>query len=188
METALHTVNRRFLTVPNVLASVVFLAACHEDPDPPDTPPPAAQLRDSAGILITENPLPPEGSSLGWEIGPEPTVTIGAAEGEAPYLLHRVRRAATLSDGRIVVADGASDEVRVFDPDGVHLVSWGGEGEGPGEFESLRGVARWRGDSVAAWDFNTSRGFSIFDGEGNLNRKLSLGSEPNYTRRGQPES
>ena len=132
METALHIMNRRFLTVPSVLASFALFAACHEDPDPPETPSPAAQLRDSAGILITENQPPPEGSSLGWEIGPEPTVTIGAAEGEAPYLLHSVRRAATLSDGRIVVADGASDEVRVFDPDGVHLVSWGGEGEGPG--------------------------------------------------------
>ncbi len=173
--------NRRFLTVPNVVASLVLIPACHEAPDPPETPSPAAQLRDSAGILITENPPPPEGSSPGWEIGPEPTVTIGAAEGEAPYLLHSVRRAATLSDGRIV-ADGASDEVRVFDPDGVHLVSWGGEGEGPGEFDALSGVARWRGDSVAAWNFYTTRGLSIFDSEGNLSRKLSLGSEPNHTR------
>ena len=182
METALHTMNRCLLTVSSVLASFALLAACHEDPDPHETPSSAAQLRDSAGILITENPPPPEGSSLGWEIGPEPTVTIGAAEGEAPYLLHSVHKAATLSDGRIVVADGASDEVCVFDPDGVHLVSWGGEGEGPGEFESLRGVARWRGDSVAAWNFYTDRGLSIFDSEGNLSRKISLGSERNYAR------
>ena len=143
METALDIMSRRLLSVLIVLASVAFLATCREDPDPPATPPSATQLRDSAGILITENPPPHEGSNLGWKIGPEPTVTIGAAEGEAPYLLHRVRRAATLSDGRIVVADGASNEVRVFDPDGVHLVSWGGEGEGPGEFDALSGVARW---------------------------------------------
>ena len=182
METVLHIMSRLFPTVPIVVASAAFLAACHEAPDPSDAPLPAAQLRDSAGILITENPLPPEGSSLGWEIGPEPAVKIGAAEGEAPYLLYGVMKAATLSDGRIVIADGASDEVRVFDPDGVHLVSWGGEGEGPGEFDALRGVARWRGDSVAAWNFYTGRGLSIFDGEGNLNRKLSLGTEPHYAR------
>ncbi|MDE2794831.1 MAG: hypothetical protein OXL34_08445 [Gemmatimonadota bacterium] len=174
--------NRRLPTVPVVLASLAFYTACHEEPDPPATPPPAAQLRDSAGILIAENPPPPEGTRLGWEIGPQPTMTIGAAEGEAPYLLHNVRKAATLSDGRIVVADGASNEVRVFDRDGVHLVSWGGEGEGPGEFDALRGVARWRGDSVAAWDSYIGRGLSISDGEGNLNRKLSLGSEPICTR------
>jgi len=182
METALDIMSRRLLSVLIVLASVAFITACREDPNPPETPPPATQLRDSAGILITENPPPHEGSSLGWEIGPDPTVTIGAAEGEAPYLLHRVRRAATLSDGRIVVADGASNEVRVFDPDGVHLLSWGGEGEGPGEFDALSGVARWRGDSVAAWNAHTDRGLSIFDGEGNLSRKLSLGTEPNRTR------
>ena len=166
METALHIMSRPFPTFPIVVASVGFLAACHEDPDPIESPLLAAQLRDSAGVLITENPLPPEGSSLGWEIGPKPTVKIGAAEGEAPHLLHDVKRAATLSDGRIVVADGASDEVRVFDPGGAHLVSCGGEGEGPGEFDALSGVARWRGDSVAAWNFHTGRGLSIFDDEG----------------------
>ena len=38
---------------------------------------PATELRDSAGIRIVENARPPEGSRLGWRIGPEPTVSIG---------------------------------------------------------------------------------------------------------------
>lgn len=113
--------SRCFLTLPNVGASLVLIAACQEDRGSPERTSPATQTRDSAGIEIAENPRPPEGSSLGWEIGPEPTVTIGAAQGEAPYLLYDVRDASTLSDGRIVVADGASDEVRVFDPDGVEV-------------------------------------------------------------------
>ena len=85
-------------------------------------------------------------------------MTIGSADGEDPYLFHRVWDMATLSDGRIVVADAGSEEVRALDPSGVHLASWGGQGEGPGEFRSLSGVARWPGDSVAAWEFHSNRG------------------------------
>ena len=63
METTLHIMSRVSPAVPIVVASVAFLAACHDNPDPPDTPLPAAQLRDSAGVLIAENPPPPEGST-----------------------------------------------------------------------------------------------------------------------------
>lgn len=160
------------ITAAITLAVPLVLPACT-----PDTPPPFSTtlLRDSAGIRIAENPRPPDGSGLGWQIGPEPTVTIGAAEGEDPYLLHRVGKAVTLSDGSIVVANGGSNEVRKFDPDGVHTGSWGGFGEGPGEFDELYQVARWRGDSIAAWDHYPHRGVSIFDSQGNLGRVVALG-------------
>lgn len=59
---------------------------------------------------------------------------IGAAEGEAPYLFGRVSGVAADRDGRIFVADAQADTVRVFDPDGVFLISIGRGGQGPGEF------------------------------------------------------
>ncbi|MYB99238.1 MAG: hypothetical protein F4X60_11880 [Gemmatimonadetes bacterium] len=151
---------------------LLLLPACNPDrPSPLTTP----VLRDSADIRIAENPRPAEGSRLGWQIGPEPTVTIGAAEGGDHYLLNRVGRSVTLSDGSIVVPNGVSNEVRVFDAEGLHLRSWGGFGDGPGEFDELHAVARWRGDSVAAWDQYPHRGVSIFDSEGNLGRVVALG-------------
>lgn len=151
-------------------ALLLGTAACQQDRNALVTP--ATQVRDSADVRIAENPRPPEGSRLGWEIGAEPTVTIGSADGDDPYLFNRIMGAATLSDGRIVVGDAGSDEVRTFDPHGVHLASWGGRGEGPGEFPDFNGLARWRGDSIAAWDYDTSRGVSIFDSDGNLGRIL----------------
>ena len=151
---------------------LLLLPACTPDRSPPLATP---LLRDSADIRIAENPRPPDGSRLGWQIGPDPTVTIGAAEGEHPYLLDRVGQSVTLSDGGIVVPDGGSNEVRVFDADGVHLRSWGGYGDGPGEFDELHAVARWRGDSIAAWDHYPHRGVSIFDSQGNLGRVVALG-------------
>ena len=159
---------------PALALSVLLAAACGEAPDP-DPPAHAGLLYDSAGVRIAENPRPPAGSRLGWEIGPEPAVTIGAAEGEGPYRLDRVGMAATLPDGSIVVADGRSNEVRIFDADGAHLRSWGEYGKGPGEFNELHGVARWRGDSVAAWDRFPYRGVAIFDARGNLGRMVALG-------------
>ena len=151
-------------------AALVIAAACQQDRDALATP--ATLIRDSADVRIAENPRPPEGSRLGWEFGAEPTLTIGSADGSDPYLFNRIMGMATLSDGRIVVGDAGSDEVRTFDPQGVHLATWGGKGEGPGEFPDFIGLARWRGDSIAAWDYNTGRGVSIFDSDGSLGRIL----------------
>ena len=163
---------RESIFVPTVGLLLLLSLACTPDTSPLLSTP---ILRDSAGIRIAENPRPPEGSRIGWQIGPDPTVTIGAADGEAPYLLYRVGKPATLADGSIVVPEGISSQVRVFDAEGVHLRSWGGYGEGPGKFDELRSVARWRGDSIAAWDHYPHRGVSIFDSEGNLGRVVALG-------------
>lgn len=133
----------------------------------------STQTRDSAGIRIVENARPPDGSRLPWRIGPEPIVTIGAVEGEEPYLLDRAGDATRLSDGRIVVANGGTSELRVFDAAGNHLATWGGRGEGPGEFRELGRVERWRGDSIIAW-YAPRLGMSIFDSAGNHGRTLQL--------------
>ena len=50
----------------------------------------------------------------------------------------------------------------MFDSAGTHLVTWGGEGEGPGEFWWLNHVAAWPGDSIVAWYPSRGR-ISVFD-------------------------
>ena len=159
---------------PCLALPVLFAAACADAPHT-DPPPHPGRLYDSAGVRIAENPRPPAGSRLGWEIGPEPTLTIGAADGDGPYRFDRVGMATTLPDGSIVVAEGWSNEVRKFDAKGRHMVSWGEYGTNPGEFDELYGVARWRGDSIAAWDRFPYRGVAIFDAGGNLGRMVALG-------------
>lgn len=134
----------------------------------------ASEARDSAGVRIVENVRPPDGTRLGWEVDSVPLLSIGALEGEDAYLLHQVRDAMTLSDGRIVVANRGSHELRVFDGSGVHLATWGGEGEGPGEFNSLVAVAGWQGDSVIAWYSQRER-LSVFDLDGNFGRTIIPG-------------
>lgn len=137
-----------------------------------------SEARDSAGIRIIENARPPDGSRLGWKVDSDPNLSIGALEGEDPYLLHQVFDAMKLSDGRIVVANRGSQELRVFDATGVHLATWGGQGEGPGEFNSLLQVANWPGDSLVAWYSQGDR-LSIFDVAGNIGRTLMPGDPGN---------
>lgn len=76
-----------------------------------------------------------------WSVGAEPEVSIGVVDGPAEYQLSDVSSAVRLPDGRILVADGGSGELRYYGADGEHLRSVGGVGEGPGEFTSLAGLA-----------------------------------------------
>ena len=135
---------------------------------------PASEARDSAGIRVIDNARPDEGSRLHWVIGPEPDVTIGDIDGEDPYLLSYAWDATKLSDGRIVVADRSTSELRVFDETGTYLATWGGQGEGPGEFPwaSLGDVEPWPGDSIVAW-YADAQTISVFDSDGNFGRSFN---------------
>lgn len=170
-----------------VAAVVVALAvpACQPDRDQPEAPPSEAarvddgedpfpsETWDSAGIRIVENARPQDGSRLPWMIGPDPSVSIGDVDGEDPYLFRHAWDATKLADGRIVVADRSTSELRVFDSVGTHVATWGGRGMGPGEFpaSSLGDVDPWAGDSIIAW-YSDAQTVSVFDSEGNFGRSF----------------
>ena len=82
------------------------------------------------------------GALASWTLSDEPSVVIGGADEREGYLLHQVVGAARLGDGRIVVANGSTLQLRYYDPKGTHLFDAGGEGEGPGEFQSLVHLTR----------------------------------------------
>ena len=153
--------------------TVVAIIACQPDAEPAGGP--DIQERDSAGIQIVENPRPPDGSRLGWRIGSEPAVSIGVLEGDDPYMLFAVRDATILSDGRIVVV--GANELRVFDPMGIYLETWGGRGEGPGEFIDLHQADPWLGDSIVAGDMRHET-MTVFDSDGNFGRIIRLEDSP----------
>lgn len=141
-----------------VTAALLALAAlaCTGNRETQDQAGPHTEFRDSAGIRIVENSPPPDGSRLDWVLGPEPIVSIGEVSGEDPYLFTRIFGAKMLSDGRIVIGDDGTNELRVFDRQGNHLETWAGVGQGPGEFPSpgqLWALARLPGDSLIVWGF-----------------------------------
>lgn len=112
---------------------------------------------DSAGIRIVSNPVITAMDAPACHVAPNPTLTIGDAIGEPGHELYRVFGASRLADGRIVVANQGSSELRYFAADGRYLMSLGREGEGPAEFRELRQIVRHVGDSLIAWDAGLQR-------------------------------
>ncbi|MXX35613.1 MAG: hypothetical protein F4Z50_12760 [Gemmatimonadetes bacterium] len=130
-------------------------------------------VRDSAGVRIAENPSDARGEE--WRLQIPAVLEIGRSEGQGPGpdLFGSVRHAILLSTGDIAVADGLAAEVRVFNEDGGHLLTFGGRGEGPGEFVNLWTIAEVAGDSVAAVDAAGER-VSLFTPAGTFARSFAI--------------
>jgi hypothetical protein len=134
----------------------------------------SARTRDSAGVQIVENAAP-EGPDA-WTVTEPARLDIGGGDGGPAFDFNAVANVIHLRNGRIVVANRSSSEIRIFDSLGAHLKSVGRAGGGPGEFQSL--IAAWRGpgDSLLAADI-LSRRLSVFDAGGNYVRSFGLGGE-----------
>jgi len=130
-------------------------------------------VRDSAGIEIVENSSPKWKDGTGWRLGYTPEVDIGVLEGADAYQLFQVRDTKRLSDGRIVVANGGTSELRFYDSDGTYLASSGREGGGPGEFQQLGWMRTFGGDSLMVYDFSLGR-MSVFDDRGTFGRSFKI--------------
>jgi hypothetical protein len=102
-----------------------------------------------------------------WRLSEAPILEIGVREGEEAYQLDRATGSMRLEDGRILILDGGSRQLRFFAPDGTFLMAVGSEGEGPGEFRNPTRLRRTFGDSIQVWDAILSR-LSFFDAQGNF--------------------
>lgn len=149
--------------------SVALLTACGSETQRSLQP----LFRDSAGIQIVENTSPrwPEGH--GWRLSERPAVDIGVLDGDPHYQLFRVTGALRLSDGRLVVANSGTNELRYYDPSGAYMTSAGRRGGGPGEFGGLSWLGASAGDSVLAYDWPNRR-ISVFDADGRFARGFVL--------------
>ncbi len=120
---------------------------------------------DSAGVAIVEyGALPPREEDR-LQLSAAPQLVIGGTNGPQETQFFQVAGVVRLSDGRVVVADGGSAEIRVFDDEGRFIYKFGGGGEGPGEFEMLSFLARMTGDSLLTGDAGLGR-LQAFDSEG----------------------
>lgn len=73
-----------------------------------------------------------------------------APNGDAPYDFLRITRVMRLPTGELVVADGASRELRLFGEDGAYRRALSREGGGPGELRELSWAGR-AADTVFAF-------------------------------------
>jgi hypothetical protein len=151
-----------------VVGATFLLAGCSQH----TVEAPPFSERDSAGVrVLTYSFLPPDHKSS-FSLSGEPLLKLGTDPESEFYLVAGVQR---LTDGRIVVADGGSLELRFFDSTGRFIRSAGGEGEGPGEFRRISWIGRGAGDSLWVSDEVLGR-LQIFSPDGTFVRTESLAS------------
>ena len=103
-----------------------------------------------ASVVIVENSGPVWEQP--WVIEESPLFRIGDLSGQPEYELYRVSGAVRLSDGRLVIGNSGTSELRWYSETGEFIRSAGGAGEGPGEFSLLSVIIPIGGDSIAVGD------------------------------------
>ena len=105
-----------------------------------------------------------------WRVDEQPRIAIGAETRD--YQFAGIQGAVRLSDGRIVVGDAGSSEVRLYDPQGRFISAAGRAGGGPEEFRRMGKLVRATGDSVVVFDAATRR-LSVLAPSGAFGRTVS---------------
>lgn len=151
---------------------VFCVAAC----SPGDAGTSVTTTRDSAGIKVVDNDV--ERATAACSIDSTPAVRIGTSEGDEDYQLHRVFGARRLSDGRIVVVNQGSQQLRFYDSTGKYLTASGREGQGPGEFTNAFYLWVLPGDTTWVGDYRPFQ-FLVFSPDGSWKRTVR--PAPAYT-------
>lgn len=131
------------------------------------------EVRDSAGVEIVENSGPQWSDGHGWQLSESPTLDIGELDGDEAYQFFRVAGVLRLADGRIVVANSGTGELRFFDASGSFLSASGRKGSGPGEFQDILWIERSTADSLIVYDYRLRR-ISVLDPAGHFVRSFDL--------------
>ena len=114
-----------------------------------------------SGIERVTNRLPDDPAPA-WTLVEE--LRVGSADGDGPDVFGELRGLVALPDGGFAVLDSQAKEVRVFAADGSLRATYGGEGEGPGEFRGAHGLMLDPASRIWVTDPSNSR-LSVFDPE-----------------------
>lgn len=112
------------------------------------------------------------GSLEQWAVAPAASAVVGGPDEREDYQLFRVTGATRLSDGRIVIANGGTSDLRYYSSDGDHLLTVGGEGDGPGEMRGIMQITALPGDTLLVLSFRP--GLTWFDPSGAYVRSMSI--------------
>jgi hypothetical protein len=157
---------------PVAAAAIALLGAACSDSDGGI---PEAEVTDSAGVRIMAYDLGDVDVPVAWIVGSH-DVEIGQVDGAPEYAFSRITDMAVTSDGWIVVSDGATQELRVYNGSGAYVRTIGQWGDGPGEFSSSPLIAGLDANAVFAYDGRASR-LTQFSLDGDLIETVTLGAD-----------
>jgi len=93
-------------------------------------------------------------------------LVIGQRGDDPNYILYRPGHVIADSEGRIFVLDRGNFRIQIYDSEGECLMTLGQQGQGPGEFLAINGLAL-TGDRIVAVDRRNSR-YTVFAAGGEL--------------------
>lgn len=154
------------------LAALLVADACAGRPEAG-----SYESHDSAGVTIVENG-PIDDGVTEWLVPDSPLVSLGGRPGDPGHDLNRVTGARWLPGARILVADGGSAQLRVFDSAGAFVEAVGREGAGPGEFRRYVGLLPSFGDSIITVD--GAQRYTVFSQAPAFVRAFRVEPDPRY--------
>ncbi|MDE2773642.1 MAG: hypothetical protein OXI46_08030 [Gemmatimonadota bacterium] len=129
-------------------------------------------VTDSSGIKIASSSLPAwSGGNFVWSLDTIPAVEIAGNPDVADQTLFDVWDLELLSDGRVVILNGGSSQLLVFDSTGAFLDTWGRARQGPDEFDGPSRLDRCAGDTLIVTDRVR---MSVLDSDGAFARSVRL--------------
>ncbi len=167
-------------TTTAILALAATVAGCEAPPVSTST------SRDSLGVTIVESVAPLWGAGDAWRIEEQPVLDLAGTGSGEMHTFFRVRDVLRAGSGHLAVADGASQQVRVYDATGRFVRAFGGPGEGPGEFRSLWTVVLRRDGRLVALDRAGGGSGAEFDLESGLVSSFRLPEGVSPVRHPQP--
>src|SRR5688500_15713193 len=128
-------------------------------------------VRDSAGITIVNTSRARE-TRTAFTLSPSPAMQVTGRNDVLEYLFSpNVAAVGRLSDGRIVVGDQWSFNVRVFDTNGRHERTFGSMGSAPGQLSPITRIFILPADTIAVVDGR----INLFRPDGKFIRVESMG-------------
>jgi hypothetical protein len=135
---------------------LALLCACGRDTSPP--------AGGTAGNVVQNRRSEGWDAAHAWRLIPIGRI---AAEGDGPKVFGQLVDVALDGSGRVWVADGLTQEVKVFGADGTHVRTIGRRGAGPGEFGSIAGMDWGPEGNLWILDGGNAR-YAVYDTTGRL--------------------
>jgi len=126
------------------------------------------RIHRSDDVVVVSNPKTPESK---MRIVFTEELSIGEAEGDANYMFGNSVGFNTDDEGNFYVADYDNHRILKYDTEGKHLLTFGREGQGPGEFRVLS-LPRFDKENNLYITDSLNQRISFFDKDGNYLRQM----------------
>lgn len=129
------------------------------------------------GVTVVKNPKEPMYGEDVFSL--EEELSIGVKEGRVEYMFSEIVTIAVDDEERIYIADRKETHIKIFDKDGVYLITIGRKGQGPGEMQMPIHVQITSKNEVIVHDYMAQR-LSFFSLDGKYLRQKSTAKAINF--------